>query len=89
MAGKDHIKSFKRTFLTGLAALFPILLTVFLLTWLYGILNNTVGRGVNAACRAMLCSSPSLFDALFPGAPPNVVADKIGRLAYAQDHFPE
>ncbi len=79
---------FKRNFLTGLAALFPILITIFLLSWLYHQIDVSVGKQANAVCREVLVRNPGLFDAVFPGASGRETADPAARRAYAQQHFP-
>jgi len=88
MAERTFISDFKRNSLAGLAALFPILITVFLLSWVYVQLDRTIGRRVNGVCRAILVSRPGMFQAVFRGAPPEVVSDPEQRRQYAQDHFP-
>ena len=88
MSETTFIGDFKRAFLTGLAALFPILITVFLLSWLYQQLDRTIGVAVNGACRQVIASRPRLFETAFPGAPREVVADPEARAAYAEECFP-
>lgn len=48
---------FRRFFVRGLAALLPTLLTIAVIAWAYGVVNNTIGvyvtRGLLAACRAL------------------------------------
>ncbi|MFW6457207.1 MAG: hypothetical protein ACOC0A_02840, partial [Planctomycetota bacterium] len=65
---------FRRTFLTGLAALFPILITVFLLSWLYGQLDRTIGYQVNAVCKRVLVRRPDVYRTVFPSAGEQVVS---------------
>ncbi len=79
---------FRRTFLTGLAALFPILITVFLLSWLYGQLDRTIGQRVNTVCKEVLVSRPDLFEDVFPAAGSEVVNSPQRRQAYADENFP-
>ncbi len=88
MARRRFISGFRRTFLTGLAALFPILITVFLLSWLYGQIDRTVGRRVNGVCRSVLVNHTALFKTVFPGAPPDVLEDPERRKEYAEEKFP-
>jgi len=88
MAGTGFIGDFKRAFLTGLAALFPILITVFLVTWLYGLIDRTIGVGVNSLCRTVVAGKPAVFETVFPGAPDEAAADYEGRLQYARENFP-
>lgn len=78
----------RRIFLTGLAALFPILITVFLLHWLYSQLDRTIGQRVNAVCRTVLVQRPDLFRTVFPSAEPDVVNAAEARQAYAEENFP-
>jgi len=88
MTERTFISDFKRNFLTGFAALFPILITVFLLSWLYVQLDKTVGRQVNVVCRKILVNRPGLFEAAFPGASDEVVRDPALRAEYAAENFP-
>jgi len=83
MAGTKIVGGLRRTFLTGLAALFPILITVFLLSWLYRQLDQTIGTKVNGVIRTVLVRQPSLFAAAYPDAPPEVVDDLEARRGYA------
>lgn len=79
---------FRRTFLTGLAALFPILITVFLLSWLYVQLDRTIGHRVNSVCKEVLVSRPNVFKSVFPSAEEDVSSTVEGRREYANEHFP-
>ena len=88
MAKITFTGDFRRTFLTGLAALFPILITVFLLTWLYKQLDRTIGSAVNSICREVIAKNPALFETVFPGASQAVVADLAASRDYALEHFP-
>ena len=56
--------------LTGLAALFPILITVFLLSWLYGQLDRTIGAQVNGALKRIAVKRPGVFRLFYPEAEP-------------------
>jgi uncharacterized membrane protein len=87
MSERTFIGDFKRNFLTGFAALFPVLITVFLLSWLYIQLDRTVGTAVNQVFRTVLAEQPELFDLVFPNAPPEVVRDPQRRAEYVQ-RFP-
>jgi len=88
MAREGFILDFKRNFLTGFAALFPILITVFLLSWFYGQIDRTIGGRVNRICVRMLSSNRPLFTRLFPGAGKEVVNDPEERREWATEHFP-
>jgi len=88
MARTGFIDDFRRNFLTGFAALFPILITVFLLSWLYRQTYATVGRRVNTVCREVLARQPAMFKTVFRGATPEDSATMEARRAYAQAHFP-
>ncbi len=79
---------FKRNLLTGLAALFPILITIFLLSWLYRQLDVTVGKRANAVSRKVLVWKPTLFRVVFYGASEQDARDLDSRRAYAREHFP-
>jgi len=87
MAETTFIGDFKRTFFTGLAALFPVLITLFLLIWLYGLIDRTIGTWANDGCRAVVVRNPGLFETVFPGAPPEAATDLKAREAYAAEHF--
>ena len=86
MAETTFIGDFKRNFFTGIAALFPILITFFLFSWVYGHLDRTINRGFTAA----LAPHPALFAKVFPGAPPEVVEDEgvEKRREYVDQHLP-
>ena len=75
---------FKRNLLTGFAALFPILITVFLLSWLYIQLDRWIGTRVNALCEMLLARYPAVFRLFYPDAPPEVIAELSRRQAYAE-----
>lgn len=79
-------EDFKRNFLTGIAALFPILVTLFLFTWLGRQLHATIGRRTNQVCIEVLARNPSLFGTVFPGGA--AAATRQQREAYAREHFP-
>ncbi|MFW5923230.1 MAG: DUF502 domain-containing protein [Planctomycetota bacterium] len=79
---------FRRTFLTGVAALFPILITVFLLSWLYAQLDRTIGHNVNSVCRRVLVERRDLFEMVFPSAGEEVAGNEEARLEYAEENFP-
>ncbi len=78
----------KRAFLTGLAALFPILITIFLLSWLYTQMDKVVGSKVNALGQRTLVSNERLFDIAFPSAPEDVSADSASRREYVDENYP-
>ena len=92
----NNSSSFKRTFLTGLAVLFPILITAFLLIWFYGLLDRTIGTGVNGVFKSVLVANPTLFDKAFPAAASATLVGPNGealtgvafRTEYADLHFP-
>jgi uncharacterized membrane protein len=88
MARTGFTDDFKRNFLTGFAALFPILITIFLLSWLYRQIDVSVGKQANAVCREVLVRNPGLFGVVFPGASGAELAGTAARRAYAQQHFP-
>jgi uncharacterized membrane protein len=88
MAESGFRDDFKRNFVTGIAALFPILVTLFLLTWLYHLLEGTVGKYTNVAFEGVLARLPSAFRFVFPGAG-EAETDVGTRLAYAQHNFPD
>jgi uncharacterized membrane protein len=86
MAETTFIGDFKRNFFTGIAALFPILITFFLFSWVYGHLDRTINRGFTAA----LVTHPALFAKVFPGVPPEIVEDEDveKRREYVDQHLP-
>jgi uncharacterized membrane protein len=86
MAEPGFRDDFKRNFVTGIAALFPILVTLFLFTWLYRQLEVTIGQGTNGVIEEVLVRNEGVFRALFPGAGVGLSLDE--RRAYAQEHFP-
>lgn len=88
MARTGFTDDFRRNFLTGLAALFPILITIFLLSWFYRQIDVTVGKQANALCREVLVRRPTLFRVVFRGASDGDLRDRPARRAYAQEHFP-
>jgi len=87
MAEASFSDDFRRNFLTGIAALFPILVTLFLFTWLYRQLDGTLGEWTNGVFREVLARNEQLFQFVFPGAS-GVPMDTGGRRAYAAQHFP-
>ncbi|MFP4026804.1 MAG: DUF502 domain-containing protein [Candidatus Brocadiia bacterium] len=88
MPAKKLTSSFKSTILTGLAALFPILITIFLLTWLYGQLDRTIGQKVNGVLRTAVVRNEGLFEFVFPQADAETVDDLESRKKHARQHFP-
>lgn len=80
---------FKRNFLTGLAALFPMLITIFLLVWLYGQINRTIGHKTNNLCISVVARNEGIFQAVFKSAPKDVLSDREKRFEYADQHFPK
>jgi len=97
MAETTFISDFRRNFVTGLAALFPILITIFLLSWLYARLDENI----NGAFKTVLVENPVLYGWVFPDAPPDLLKPpppgataqettsfEDGRRAYADMHFP-
>ncbi|MCK4376096.1 MAG: DUF502 domain-containing protein, partial [Candidatus Brocadiae bacterium] len=81
----DH---FRRNLLTGVAALFPIVITLFLFTWLYRQIDVSIGRQANAVCREVLARNPVLFRAFFGGSPEGAPETVEERRAYAEQNFP-
>jgi uncharacterized membrane protein len=79
---------FRRNFLTGLAAFFPVIITLFLMTWLYRAIDSTLGVGANAVCRQLIARPKAVFELAFPGHGLANVDDMGVRLAFAQAHFP-
>ena len=74
--GPDSFKSdFKRNFLAGLAALFPIVLTIFVVLWVYGKVEKVVGSRVNRAAATFLARNPDLFSKAFPNYEKTVPED--------------
>ena len=88
MAQTGFTDDLKRNVLTGVAALFPILITLFLFVWLYRQLDVTVGRGANTLCREVLARNGTLFRTFFPSAPADVIASAVQQRAYVAEHFP-
>lgn len=87
MAENGLVADFKRNFLTGLAALFPILITVFLLAWLYGQIDRFIGQQVNDWCIQIL-SRRSVFKEVFPEAGKTVLEDPDEREQWVQARYP-
>lgn len=79
---------FKRNFLTGLAALFPILVTMILFAWLYRQIDSTVGQAANGFFQELIVRNEQVFAAFFPGAGPEDARNLRQRRAYAQERFP-
>jgi uncharacterized membrane protein len=88
MAKTGFADDFKRNFLTGIAALFPILITLFLFTWVYRQADRTIGRQANAVCREVLVWNATLFRVFFRGAPEQVTLTVEGRRDYTKQYFP-
>jgi uncharacterized membrane protein len=88
MAETGFADDFKRNFLTGVAALFPILIVVILFSWLYRQLDATIGKGANVVCYEVLARTPAAFEVAFPKAPERVLNDVGARRRYARSHFP-
>ncbi len=88
MARTDSTDDFTGSLLTALAVLFPVLITVFLLSWLYHQMDVSVGERTNALCREVLVRNRSLFVAVFPGVSGGELEDAAARRAYAEQHFP-
>ncbi len=84
-----YTERMKRAFLTGLAALFPILITIFLLTWLYGQMDALLGSKVNVVARRTLVQNERLFGMAFPGAPDEVSETSETRREHVVDNYPE
>lgn len=81
-------EDFKRNFLTGIAALFPILVTLVLLTWLGQQLHYTIGSRANRVCRELIVRDREVFEFFFPGAGEAESEELANRRLYAQQHFP-
>jgi len=79
---------FKRNFLTGVAALFPILVTIILFAWLYRQIDGTVGQAANGFFREVIVRNEQVFKTCFPGAEPETVQSQRRRREYASEHFP-
>lgn len=88
MAREKFTTDFKRNFLTGLAALFPLLITIFLLSWLYGHIDRTIGQKVHEFCVGIVAGNEGVFERLFPNAAGEVVSDPGQRVRHAQEEFP-
>jgi len=81
---KDGFRDdFRRSFLAGVATLFPILFTLFLFVWLYRQIDSTIGEST-----IRLLSRKATFAAVFKSAPPETVNDPAARRAYAEQRFP-
>jgi uncharacterized membrane protein len=79
MAKTGFTDDFRRNFLTGLAALFPIVFTLILFAWLYRQIDATVGE---LTVRG-LSRHRTTFKAVFPDAPPEVLESPETRREYA------
>jgi len=88
MARTTFTDDFRRNFLTGVAALFPVVITLFLFSWLYRALDSTLGEGANTACRQLIARPRGVFEVCFPHADEEHAATLDGRIAYARQHFP-
>ena len=78
---------FRRNVLTGLAALFPILITLFLFVWLYKQMDNTVGRWAKNVAVSYLASEDR-FDKAFPNAPAEAGSSQSARRRYVDERVP-
>jgi len=86
---EEGLKSdFKRNFLTGLAALFPLLITIFLLAWAYQQFDKLIGGKVRDVCASYLAKDPGLFRQVFDEAPLEETREFEGRKAYARARLP-
>jgi len=84
MAGTGFKEDFKRNFFTGIAALFPILITVFLFSWLYWQISGVIGP----LCWTFLAHSPAVLK-LFAGEQAvNEAVTVAARRQLAQQTFP-
>lgn len=88
MGESGFTEDFKRNFFTGIAALFPIVVTLFLFAWLYNQIDGTIGRGANGVCRELLAQNGQVFHVFFPGATEQESGTFATRRAYAEEHFP-
>ena len=88
MTQDGFVSDFKRNFFTGIAALFPILITVFLLSWLYWQIDQTIGTRVNGICKRVIVGNQGIFQRAFPSAGGEVAGDRERRAQYADEHFP-
>lgn len=87
MSKNGFIEDFKRSFLTGFAALFPIVVTLILFAWLYHQVDATIGTRANALLRQILAWSPALFGMFFPSAQEHGGTAK-ERLTFLRENFP-
>ena len=88
MAQTGFTDDLKRNVLTGVAALFPILITLFLFAWLYRQIDVSIGRGANTLCREVLARNGAVFRTFFPRAPAAVAVSAAEQRAYVEAHFP-
>jgi uncharacterized membrane protein len=88
MAEHGFGDDFRRNFVTGVAALFPIIITLLLFTWLYRYVDRTIGAATNATFCQALALDLTVFTGFFPDAPTQEVATVAGRRAYAAERFP-
>lgn len=85
MAEKTFSSDFRRNLATGIAALFPVLITVFLFSWLFGHLDKTI----NGALKLAVVRHPDTFRKVYPDATAEDVANVKARRKYADDNnFP-
>jgi uncharacterized membrane protein len=86
---KDGFRDdFRRNFLTGLAALFPIVITLFLFVWLYRQADRAIGERVGSLAVRYLASEER-FEEAYPNAPTNVAQSEKRRRAYVREQFPD
>ncbi len=78
----------KSAFLTGLAALFPILITIFLLSWLYAQMDNILGSKVNLVFKQTISRNVDIFEFFYPGAPEEATVSVTERRKYVEEHYP-
>jgi hypothetical protein len=88
MAEHGFGDDFRRNFVTGVAALFPIIITLLLFTWLYRYVDRTIGAATTAAFCQALAFDVTVFTGFYLDAPPQEVATVAGRRAYAAERFP-
>jgi uncharacterized membrane protein len=88
MAGDGFRTDFKRNFLTGFAALFPIVLTLVLLLWIYTKVDKYIGTRVNGLVATAIAREPTIFDRIFKKDHAEIVAAGQDPREYARARMP-
>jgi len=88
MTRSGFTDDFRRNFLTGVAAFFPVILTLFLFSWVFRQIHTIIGPSANAVCGRLIAWFPAAFSLFFPGASEVQAATAAERLLYAEAHFP-